>query len=151
MHQAGQEEQQEEIFWSQRWIRGRGQRWKKVGLRPHKTAAYNDAVCYRQGGSPPHGSAFATAAVLDAHNALVDDDEKPTFNLHADFNGGFWWVASAKERTTPSIGCEITMLVHSSTTEDLVDDELITGLENRTKEYALLGVPQTIVTAGKNC
>lgn len=41
-------------------------------------------------------------------------------------------------------------MVSSTATECILDDELIPGLKDPMKDYALLGVSETLVTAGKN-
>ena len=42
----------------------------------------------------------------------------------------------------------MVVLVDSGATEQFFVDDLIPGLRNRMKDYALLGVPKTIVAAG---
>ena len=100
---------------------GAGGKW----CSDHKPTTHNATESHQQGAPRPQGNDFIASAVLDARNALADDDnKKPGFQLDDEF------MASTKERTSLPNSCGITMLVDSAATEHLLDDELIPGLEN---------------------
>ena len=135
----------------------------------HRTTSHSDEECYSQVATRPNKKASVSLACANcAHcssgnkkstadtTAVAKDNESPDSEKpinfagnNNDFGRGFMFTAAATRRFTPSTK-GATLLVDSGASESFLDDELIPGLKEKTRDFKELSTPKEITTAGKH-
>ena len=131
----------------------------------HRTTTHRNEECYSQGATRPTKNASVSLACTNCRHCTSADSKEPTVDntepSHSDepiinfagssddFDGGFMYAAGMPGRFTPSAK-GATLLVDSGASESFPDDELISDLKTRMREFKTLSTPREITTAGKH-
>ena len=114
----------------------------------HHSTSHNDVDCYKQRALRPQEGSSDTTATLNSNTELKAGEENdPDLNKELNFDGGFMWMALSDGRSVSPTNSKITMLVDSGTTENFVDDELISERKEKMLNHIVLNTK--IRAAGK--